>query len=68
VPEKINICSLPSPGKGIGLLVGIPELLRHEVEVVPSGVGVDAGVEGEGDVAGLPLAVLERVLELGVPA
>ena len=40
------------------------ELLSHEIEVVPSRVGVDAGVERHGHHARLRLAALEHVVEV----
>ena len=42
--------------------------LRHKVEVVPSRVGVDAGIEGDRDLAWLRLRILPDVVKLVVSA
>ena len=54
-PSEVLICSP----------VRILELFRHEVEVVPPRVGVDAGVEGDRDLAGVGGGAGPRVLKVG---
>ena len=42
------------------VLVGVAKLLRHEVEVIPSGVGVDARIEAYGDLSRIRGAAREQ--------